>query len=394
MQFILGLLLTLLFAGSALADSTVYVIARTQAEADGINTQIAAERAKAARARATLNTLSNQFNAIKARHDPLQRQYAIDAAAYNSNCAGRPVSTPGCPAWRARVASEQQQLTPLLHTMEVQAAGLQRQGQQLSNEAVLADARAQKLTNYRSQILANVQNLKASLAQQCAGITASSNITEMNQKCGTLQYAGTAPPSCTTSQCSGFKLAAPPPEAAQPVANTAASTTANTPACEGTFCTKDNPKNAGGVPVAAGQPQTKYDSASAQADAAKKMGQDGGCVFDGQPGCAKGTSLSFPQGGGRGSAGLSDAVRQAMSKTPEGQKLFGEEAALRGQLASAESKVAEIKAKRDATTDDATRGQLAVDMANADQIKTNIGQQLYVKEIAVETEAKKFVLDK
>ena len=83
-----------------------------------------------------------------------------------------------------------------------------------------------------------------------------------------------------------------------------------------------------------------------------------------------------------------------MSKTPEGQKLFGEEAALRGQLASAESKVAEIKAKRDATTDDATRGQLAVDMANADQIKTNIGQQLYVKEIAVETEAKKFVLDK
>lgn len=387
MKIILGILLALLSAGSALADSTVYVIARTQAEADAIVPQISADRAKAARARASLARLADQFNAVKARHDALQRQYAADAAGYNSNCAGRPVSTPGCPAWRARVAAEQQQLTPLLHDMEQRANGWTRQGQQLSNEAVLADAHAQKLTNYRSQILASVQTMKASLAQSCGGITATSSIAEMNEKCGTQQFAGAAP-QCTTSQCSSLKLAPPPPP---PVA---ATPVANAPKCEGTFCTKDNPKNAGGEPVVPGQQQTKYDSASAQADAAKKMGANGGCVFDGQAGCAKGVSLSVPQGGGRGSAGLSDATRQAMDKSPDGHKLLGEETALRGQFATAEAKVAEIKAKRDAATDGATRSKLALDMATADTIKTNIGQQLYVKEIAVETEAKKFVLDK
>jgi hypothetical protein len=384
---IFGMLLVALAAGPALADSTVYVIAKTQSEASGLDAKIAAERHKAARSRADYAPLAKEFNAIKVRHDAIRKKYAAEAAAYNRSCAGRPVDTPGCPSWRARVAAQQRQLTPLLKDMERRAATLQRRGQQLLKDATAADTRAQKLANYKSQLLASARNLKTALAKQCAGITASSSVAEMNQKCGHLPFTGakTALPKCTTNQCKQFKLAAPAPTPV-PVANTKK--------CEGAFCTKDNPKNAGGATIPSGQAKTKYDSASAQLDAAAKAKQAAGCVFDGQAGCTPGTSLKFPtSGAGRGSASLSPAVKEAMSKSPAGQKLLGEETALRGQYAGAEAKLAAIKAKRDAATGPA-RGQLAIDYVNADKIKTDIGQQLYVKEIAIETEAKKLVAGK
>ena len=286
MKPIFGFLLVLFSACSALADSTVYVIAKAQSEIDGIDAQISTERAKSARARAVLAARAKDFNAIKTRHDTLQRQYAIDADAYNRNCAGRPVSYGSCPSWRAKVLAEQQQLTPLLADMERRANELSRQGQQLSNEQVFSDARVQKLTNYKSQLQVSVQNLKATIAQQCAGITASSSIADMNQQCGNLQFAGTQSdlPKCTTKECSKFKLPAPPPQAA------------NTLKCEGTFCTKDNPKNAGGAVIPPGQKQTTYDSASAQAAAAAKEKENSGCVFDGRAGCKPADSLTFHPG--------------------------------------------------------------------------------------------------
>ena len=136
MKTIFGFLLVLFSACSALADSTVYVIAKAQSEIDGIDAQISTERAKSACARAVLAARAKDFNPIKTRHDTLQRQYAIDADAYNRNCAGRPVSYGSSPSWRAKVLAEQQQLTPLLADMERRANELSRQGQQLSNEQV------------------------------------------------------------------------------------------------------------------------------------------------------------------------------------------------------------------------------------------------------------------
>jgi hypothetical protein len=345
MKIVIGLFFVLASFGSALAESAVDVVAKTQTEIDSVSRQILSEQTNSSRLTAQLTARSNEFNPLKARHDALQRQYANDAVAYNGNCAGRPVSYGNCPSWRARVLAEQQQLASALANMERRGHELTRQAQQLSNEMVLSNARIQKLTNYKSQLEANVRNLKANLVQ--------------------------TPPAVPPAQ------------------------TANTQKCEGTFCTPGNPKNSGIDTTAPSKTQTTYPSASAQGNAMGKNPANAGCIFDGRGGCAPGSSMTFPQtGAGRGTVSLSPAVKEAMSKTPEGQKLFGEEAALRAQFASADAKAAEIKTKRDSTTDPTIRGQLGVEYTNADKIKGDIGQNLFVKEIAVETEAKKYVLDK
>lgn len=389
MKIIVASLVLLMSAVSAHADSIVYVIAKLQAEIGGINGQISAERGKANRLTAEMTRRANEINAMKARHDEMQRQFAIHVEAYNRSCAGRPVNYDGCAGWRARMIAERQQTEPVVVGLERQANGIRQQYTRLSNDLVLTQTRIQKLANYNSQIAARVQGLKSSLASQCAGLNASAGIAEMNQKCGHLQFAGAQSdiPRCTTNECSKLTLPPPPPPPAQ---------VANTPNCEGTFCTKENPKNAGGPEVPPGQKQTTYSSASAQAVAAAKAGVKSGCVFDGQAGCTPGQSLTFPQPGSapRGSAGLSASVKEAMNKTPQGQQLIKEEMALRSQYSGAEAKANEIKAKRDAETDSAKKGQLAVEFANADKLRSDLGQQLYTKEIAVETEAKKYVLDK
>ena len=74
--------------------------------------------------------------------------------------------------------------------------------------------------------------------------------------------------------------------------------------------------------------QTRFASASAQADAIKKDGlEKPGCVFDGQTGCSPGTSLAVPkiETGLRGAATLSAKVLQAMRNTPALSKLLDEE---------------------------------------------------------------------
>jgi hypothetical protein len=342
MKLVIGLFLVLASFGSALAQSAINDIA-TQTEIDGLSQQISNERVKSSRLGAQFTGLGNEFNPLKVRHDTLQLQYANDAAAYNGNCSGRPVSYGNCPSWRARVLAEQQRLALSLANMERRAKELKRQGQQLSNQIVLSNARLQKLMNYKSQLEARVQTLKASPVQSA------------------------------------------------PVA--APAQTANAPICEGTFCTPGNPKNPGIDTAAPPKTQTTYPSASAQGNAMGKDPANAGCIFDGRGGCASGSSTPFPSAG-RGTASLSPAAKEAMSKTPEGQKLINDETALRAQFASADAKAAELKAKRDSETDPAKRGQFGVEYANADKIKGEIGQTLFVKELAVETEAKKYVLDK
>jgi uncharacterized protein YlxW (UPF0749 family) len=158
--------------GPALAQSNggqeANDIAKAQADIVSLSQQIANEQAKTARLNAKLAALGNQFNAIKAQHDALQQQYARDAAAYNGNCAGKPVSYGNCPAWRAKVLGEQQQVTVTLTNMERQAAAMGPQGQEMTNSIVLANARVQKLANAKSQLEANLQTLKANLAKATA----------------------------------------------------------------------------------------------------------------------------------------------------------------------------------------------------------------------------------
>lgn len=139
---------------------------------------------------------------------------------------------------------------------------------------------------------------------------------------------------------------------------------------------------------------TTYKTASAQAKAMAKSPRRAGCIFDGRTNCESGQPISFPQASRlRGTASLSAALKEAMSKTPDGRKLMEEEALLRNQFADADGKASALKAKMDAATDSATRSKLAVDSANAANAKSAIAQKLYVAEIAVETKAKTFVLD-
>jgi hypothetical protein len=165
MKIALGLLLILTSVGSALADSTLDVIAKTQAEIEGINARISAEQATSERSRAALAARGNEIIALKTRHDALQRQYTNDSTAYNANCAGRPLSYGNCPSWRVKVLAEQQQWAPALANMEQRANELMRQSQQLSNDLALSNVRVQKLMNDKSQLEANVEHLKASLNQ-------------------------------------------------------------------------------------------------------------------------------------------------------------------------------------------------------------------------------------
>jgi chromosome segregation ATPase len=341
MKLAIGLLFVLASAGSALAQSAAGDIAKTQSEIADDNRQISDAQAQATQINGQLAAKQQEFDSIKARHDALQQQYATDAANYNASCAGQPTDYNNCGGQQAQMLSEQQTIGAQVADLEQQAAALQSQAQELVSELTLANARVQKLTNDKSQLEASLQAMQAAPAKHVA--------------------------------------------TSEPVANK----------CEGTFCKAGNPKNPDIGPTTKPQKQTKYSSASAQADAMKKAPGDAGCVFEGRGGCASGTPMTFPNSGaGRGTASLSPAVREAMSKSPEDKKLMGEEAALRTQLADANAKADALKAKRDAVADGPARQKLAVEYANADQVRGQIGQKLSVKEIAVETAAKKYVLDK
>jgi len=340
MKLAIGLLFVLASAGSALAQPADD-IAKTRSEIADDNRQISDAQAQATQINAQLESRQQDFNAIKARHDALQQQYATDAANYNAMCAGQPTDYNNCGGRQSQMLSEQQTIGAQVADLEQQAAALQGQAQQLVSELTLANARVQKLTNDKSQLEASLQTLEAAPTKHVA-----------------------------TSEPATHK-------------------------CEGTFCTAGNPKNPEIGPATKPQKPTKYSSASAQADAMKKAPDHAGCVFEGSGGCESGKAMAFPHGGAdRGTGSLSPAVREAMSKSPEDKKLMGEEAALRTQLADAGAKADALKAKRDAATDTSMRQKLAVEYANADQVKGQVGQKLYVKEIAVETAAKKYVLDK
>jgi tetratricopeptide (TPR) repeat protein len=164
------------------------------------------------------------------------------------------------------------------------------------------------------------------------------------------------------------------------------------PKCEGMFCTHDNPKNPD-IENTDPKTQTKYPSASAQGDAIVKDPKGGGCVFDGGANCQQGVSLVYPKAGARGTASLSQRVKDAMSRTPEGQALMREEAAAQAEFAAAEKVEAELKAKRDSATDKATQGRINVEYARATAAKDNRAQILYGKKLAVEAKAQTFVLD-
>lgn len=342
MKFAIGLLFVVASAGAAFAQPAGD-IAKTKSEIADDNRQISEEQAHVAQINAQLTSHQQDFYALKAKHDALQQQYATDAANYNAACAGQPTENNNCGARQSQMLSEQQDIGSQVTGMEQQAATMQSQAQELVNEATLANARIQKLTNDKSQLETALKTLEANAAPAKHVTTVASNTTPRK--------------------------------------------------CEGTLCTTSNPKNPD-IGPAASHTQTTYSSASAQANAMKKSPEDAGCVFEGRGGCAQGSAMAFPKGdGGRGTASLSPAVREAMSKSPEGQKLMKDESTLRTQLASADATADALKTKRDAATG-AERQKLAIDYANADQVRGQIGQKLYVKEIAVETAAKKYVLDK
>lgn len=340
MKLVIGLLFLLASSGAVLAQPAD--IAKTKADIADDTRQISDAQAQAAQLTSQLASKQQEFDAIKTKHDALQQQYAADAAAYNSECAGQPVDYNNCGARQSQMQSEQADLGSQVANLEQQAAALQNEALELNNQLTLANARVQKLTNDKSQLEASLQTMEAAHPKHIA-----------------------------TSQPTPAKHK-----------------------CEGTLCTTASPKNPD-IGPAASHTQTKYSSASAQLDAAHKARENSDCVFEGSGGCTQGQAMAFPQGGGgRGSASLSPAVREAMMKSPADKKLLGEEAALRTQLADANTKADALKAKRDAAADNAVRQKLAIDYANADQVRGAIGQKLAVKEIAVETAAKKYVLDK
>lgn len=300
----------------------------------------------------------------------------------------------GAYSWLGKAAFDRGDTAEALRLYEL--AAQYYPGNKAFNEAV-ANLRQQIVGRQHSKRIVDALSESITAAPANSGLDVGSFETKSTTKPAALGFDSFGPGNSQSN--TGQKNAVPP----APVA------VVNKPKCEGTFCIKDNPKNAGGAPIQPGQKQTKYDSAGAQLDAAAKAKEASekakeapekakeaiGCVFDGQAGCATGEALAYPHasGGGRGSASLSPAIRQAMARSPEGKQMFADETALRSEYASAEAKTAALKAKRDAASGPA-RGQLAVDYANADKLRTDIGQKLYVKEIAIEDKAKQYKLDK
>ena len=122
------------------------------------------------------------------------------------------------------------------------------------------------------------------------------------------------------------------------------------------------------------RPQTKYVSASAQADAAAK---DPNCVFDGRPGCKQGQALVIQKPSA--ASAVVNALVDRIAKNPklitdeQFQSRFGWYRQLDGQLAETKSKIAVIQQQIDSGKGDkeilaAQKGTL---QNTAKQIKTD-----------------------
>lgn len=184
-------------------DSLVYAIAKQEAEIVGVNQEIDQTKSSVSQLQAQKQRHAEEFNDIGTKYDALRQQFTQHAESYNSACAGRPANTGNCQSQRAAVQSEHDRLEPPLLQMEQRGTELSAAMREDSNNITLAQFKVQKLTNYKSQLEAAVARLKANLAGHCTGITATSSLEEMKNKCGNVQFDGTSTDlmSCTTDKC-------------------------------------------------------------------------------------------------------------------------------------------------------------------------------------------------
>jgi hypothetical protein len=181
------------------ADSLVYAIAKVQAEDEGVKDKIKDARDKVSKAKADGSALVQEYQQMKASFDAQEARYHSAVNTFNGNCAGKPMSTPGCDSLNRAANAEQAAAEQLMH----QATQVAEKVQAASNDIVLANAQVQKFVNYESQLQAAITRMKAKLAGQCSNVSAYSSLEEMKLKCGNVQFDG-APsdlPACTTERC-------------------------------------------------------------------------------------------------------------------------------------------------------------------------------------------------
>lgn len=188
---------------SAVADTLVYAIAKVQAEDEGIKEKIKDAQDKASKAKVERDALVQDYQKIKSDFDAVEARYHDAVETFNQNCAGKPMSTPGCASLNNAANTEEAAARPRAEQLQQQGAQLATKVQGALSRAVLADTEVKKLINYESQLQAAIARMKVKLASQCTGVSAYSSLEDMKSKCGNVQFDG-APsdlPPCTTDRC-------------------------------------------------------------------------------------------------------------------------------------------------------------------------------------------------
>ena len=119
--------------------------------------------------------------------------------SFNSSCAGRQKNA-SCESTRAALVNEKTQQATAQAANQQQLARMTN----LLSEITIANARVQKLRNYRDQLQSN---LDEELRMSCAGLSASPSMEEIKNKCGNVQFDGASIglPPCQTARCREYE---------------------------------------------------------------------------------------------------------------------------------------------------------------------------------------------
>ena len=190
----------------AIAESLVYAIEKTQTEDTGVKQEIKDAQKAESEAEGNLDTLKEEKQQVKQRYEELYKSYSSSVNTFNEQCKGKPEETFGCASLKSAAIERKAADEPTLRKMTEDNTRLAEQIKTASNNAVMARARVQKLTNYESQLQAAIARMKVRLAGQCAKVTAHASLEEMKLKCGNVQFDAASPdlPECTTERCRQF----------------------------------------------------------------------------------------------------------------------------------------------------------------------------------------------
>jgi len=190
-----------------------FIITETQKEISKIDSEISGLKSKLADLGQVFKGEEQEYDQNKTNHDRIQQQWDQNPwrVDFNNNCANRTMYGDAylrCKALQEGLQIEKNNLERTLKPMEDRGNELRLKHQQTSNAMVLAQARIQKLTNYRSWLQVRLEQIRQGMVSQsqCKGVLASASLEELKHKCGNIQFdrAKVSLPPCTTDECVKF----------------------------------------------------------------------------------------------------------------------------------------------------------------------------------------------